>query len=115
MRLTYNKHGIEPIFYDCNFLDTSKCIQKLGQLEDIEDELGVSLDVLLDKALKNGLWYHSKQKGHLFVAPSCLLLNVFHKIIYADLVDKGGCRTGRLIIKLDKYGKTWALTKEELL
>ncbi len=100
-------------------LDDYKIIEKAlkehEQYKAIEQELGIDLVTLLDKALKNGLWYYSKQKGHLFVAPSCLLLNVFHKFIYADLVDNCGRRTGRLIIKLSAYGKTWALTKEELL
>lgn len=79
-----------------------KAIQKLGQLEDIEEELGIDL-VTLFKVLKNGVYYK----------------NEFGEIVrgyprYESDVEEyviGGVRDYTF---LKDYGKTWALTKEEL-
>lgn len=77
---------------------------KLGQLEDIEEELGIDL-VTLFKALKNGI--------------------VLAKSLIEVDVDLNDIRFGELsyslnsedtyYIYLKDYGKTWALTKEELI
>ena len=92
----------------------NKAINKLGQLEDIEDEIGISLILrhrIETKVLKN-------YKSPLF----CIGLdNKVHEVSFYKLVPDG-------IIILDgehenekfelfykDYKKTWALTKEELL
>lgn len=77
-------------------------INKLGKLEDIEDELGIDL-ITLFNALKNGIWLKNKDKSieHKFVVLRC----------YTDkfyLIYNEGCND------FSYYGKTWALTKKEL-
>lgn len=70
--------------------DFSKIADKLGQLEDIEEELGIDL-ITLFKALKDGYWYKED-----------------NEIIFEEPNGEG------LREMLCGYGKTWALTKEEL-
>lgn len=80
---------------------------KLSQLEDLEDDLKLSLDIFI-KALLNGVYFkdnkneikHSKVK---FIAKEkCFAL-----------IDKNNKSRGD--IRFNNYGKTWTLTKEELL
>ena len=82
-----------------------KPIDKLGQLEDVEEELGIDL-VTLFKALKNGIYvdenYMDFGTTNNFLCPN--------NLDYFDVNLKqiaGG-------IYFKDYGKTWALTKEEL-
>ena len=83
-----------------------KYMQKLGQLEDIEDELGIDL-ITLFKALKNGLYTTYRGEidfmfsSDLSYEPTikCILVRLHYHTIALELAD---------------YGKTWALTKEEL-
>ena len=79
-------------------------IHKLGQLEDIEDELGIDL-ITLFKALKNGIWV--KDKKDQWLPYHCLLRDDFIFVLYEDIYKKE--------YLLKDYGKTWALTKEVLL
>ena len=72
---------------------------KLGELEDIEDELGIEL-VTLIKALANGMY---TSDSNLLTYPC---LSVKGKL----LITVPSFRT----FELKDYGKTWALTKEEL-
>ena len=78
-------------------------LKKLGQLEDIEDELGIDL-ITLFEALKNGIWL--KDKKDQFIPYHCLLRDDFILVLYEDIYKKE--------YLLKDYGKTWALTKEEL-
>ena len=92
-------------------------LNKLGQLEDIEEELGIDLTTLF-KALTQGIWaWENVFRGD----------DVERKLYKIDKVyiqkDGFGCE-GWFIVngykaptwwKLKDYGKTWALTKEELL
>ena len=80
--------------------------QKLGQLEDIEDELGIDL-VTLFKALTDGIWY--KKEGHSLHTDLCL--NVDKEWVISCWLKKYEC----IYCRLKDYGKTWALTREELL
>ena len=76
---------------------------KLGQLEDIEEELGIDL-ITLFKALKDGVYYRNNQREINYAK------NIRLSFAYKTLV------VDRHIYKrLNDYGKTWALTKEELL
>ena len=92
---------------ECHTLRTSVApyYKKLSQHEDIEEELGVELETIFD-ALKNGAYikgYSTKQDVclkkselggfKLYLCP----LDIYEDYVYT--VD---------------YGKTWALTKEEL-
>ena len=73
---------------------------KLGKLEDIEEELRIPLEVLF-KALKYGRWDWQKvEKHYIFDNHITLHYNGVCWIIGHH--------------KTDMYGKTWALTKEEL-
>ena len=85
--------------------------EKLCQLEDIEEELGIDLDTLF-KALKNGIWIKDTilEKGEikniLFFYED---ISLYKDRLFAcpvDIYDKRVC--------IYNYGKTWALTKEEL-
>ena len=78
---------------------------KLGQLEDIEEELGIDL-ITLFKALKNGI-YTKVWKNYAFgneltidMRQKCFSFKEYQCSAKAYFKD---------------YGKTWALTKEELL
>ena len=81
-------------------------IVKLGQLEDIEDELGIDL-ITLFKALTDGIWY--KKEVHSLHTDMCL--NVNKEWVIGCWLTKYEC----VYCLLKDYGKTWALTKEELL
>ena len=85
--------------------------EKLCQLEDIEDELGIDL-ITLFKALKNGIWIkntilkNGETKNLLFFYED---VNLYKDCLYAcpvDIYDEKVC--------IDQYRETWALTKEEL-
>lgn len=71
-------------------------LNKLGQLEDIEEELGIDL-ITFFKALKNGIYGRVGDKIEHILAPNFSF-----------------CYRKMYIYKLTDYGKTWALTKEEL-
>ena len=82
---------------------------KLRDLEDIEEELGVDL-LILFKALKDGIYA---------VVPDyekpCIEFFENYKL-YLDLYSKLICirDDGLASVAIKYYGKTWALTKEEL-
>ena len=83
---------------------------KLRRLEDIEDKLGIDL-ITLSKALTNGVWVKLEYFG-------CKTTNiVFEKAFYFGKVigeEKPVIRAECREYYLKDYGKTWALTKEEL-
>ena len=92
---------------------------KLGRLEDIEEELGIDL-ITLFKALKDGInVYYENEERYQF--HNNLRLE-YHKTLGWGLVDIYGsiCRND-MPMKLDmefyelkEYGKTWALDKQTL-
>ena len=107
-----------------------KIIDKLGQLEDIEEELGIDL-ITLFKALKNGFYakvfcgclenYREYKKADFkerVLHVKVISFHNFYKYFTCEVEDnlnKGlwnGCKNS---MYLKNYGKTWALTKEELL
>lgn len=83
----------------------TKCYDKLGQLEDIEEELGIDL-ITLFKALKDGAW--TKFNNEISKCDECeyQMLDIYIYFYW----DNGK----HLVFELKDYGKTWALTKEEL-
>lgn len=86
-----------------NMLIKSELCNKLGPLEDIENELGIDL-ITLFKALKNGIYHITSNKnmiGYLDVKWSWCIGRCYFKTKYGSYYFKD-------------YGKTWALTKEEL-
>ena len=86
---------------------------KLGQLEDIEDELGIDLVTLLK------VWNAVLQKEYLWTKYNNILDDT-NDIEIGD--DDNGLffiyfywdNGKHLTFCLNEYGKTWALTKEEL-
>ena len=81
---------------------------KLGALEDIEDELGIDLPTLFNKILITGgcIWVKNR-KG----------INQWHvESLKQRGLDKQWYLTysNNVRVKIKDYGKTWALTKEEL-
>ena len=90
---------------------------KLGKLEDIEEELGIDL-ITLFKALKDGIWTNQEQwygdekqgKIRFFQVRLLLAENAIGCIYNSMWKGEEVIRT----LYLKDYGKTWALTKEEL-
>lgn len=85
--------------YTCDYSLASVLCNKLGQIEDIEDELGMSL-IAFYKLLKTRKFTDGK-KDMIFFG--------FSAPDYEYILDPFGTK-----FKVADYGKTWALTKEEL-
>lgn len=100
MRLTEKMCNGEYLHSEASGYSTEICLDKLGQLEDIEEELGIDL-LTLFKAIKNG-FYAKDELGDIFFISSDMM-----KKQYEDSIKK-------LKDFNNDYGKTWALTKEEL-
>lgn len=113
-RITKKRDGL---YYDTDECMVSNCSQKLGPLEDIEEQLGVDL-ITLFKALNvcDGVWVKDKEYGLCnwsmgqlwFGYNSSKSESFINPQIY--FLKDGGYS----YFKLSDYGKTWALTKEEL-
>lgn len=75
-------------------------LNKLGKLEDLEEELGIDF-ITLFNALKDGIYKKGRNnlKGYILF-DNCPMLSFVHKTISCELIED--------------YGKTWALTREEL-
>ena len=107
----------EGFYIAPNINSTDDLKYKLGQLEDIEEELGIDL-ITLFKALRNGIWtnqeqcYGDEKQGKIRFFQVRLLLeeNAVGCIHNSMWKGKEVIRT----LYLKDYGKTWALTKEEL-
>lgn len=82
---------------------TKQAIDKLGQLEDIEEELGIDLITLL------------KTKNVIYVKDA---LGCIHKVDTKDYGLNINLMLKAIILSRNyyfiDYGKTWAFTKEEL-
>ena len=93
------------------------CVDKLGTLEDIEEELGIDL-ITLFKALRNGIWtdqeqwYGDEKQGKIRFFQVRLLLEENAVGCIYNSMWKGEEVIRTLYFK--DYQKTWALTKEEL-
>lgn len=80
-------------------------IDKLGQLEDFEEEFGIDLIILL-KALTQGIYWIGKEGKQ-----SDIEIGDGHLKIH---FNNGYMRDGWAVVYFEDYGKTWALTAEEL-
>lgn len=87
-----------------------KPIEKLSKLEDIEQELGIPLEVLF-KALKDGIYrlYEEFEDEPPYIYFSMVELGYDENKEEYYLL-----RSGWDMYFLKDYGKAWALTKEEL-
>ena len=90
---------------------TSKIIDKLGQLEDLEEEYGIDL-VLVSNVLKNGFYYRSPyfhDKVEFFPDSFKHFSGIMrNENGLAMVFGKSG------VVYFKDYGTGWALTKEEL-
>jgi len=78
---------------------------KLADLEDIEDELGIDL-ITLFKALK---------QGHVFVLKNSeIVMSCDYNLGLTGLTYDLFCKDINRWLLVKDYGKSWALTKEEL-
>lgn len=82
-------------------------IDKLGQLEDIEDRTNIDLITFFDALI--GIWVKST-KGDVYYAGSPYLCFSENENRELELQFK----VGDMWYKVKDYGKTYALTKEEL-
>ena len=85
---------------------------KLADLEDIEDELKVDLTILF-KALKNGC-FAKETFDYMGRKQTQIIFTEFTQLYYADDLDDYLIHIRTRDYYLKDYGKTWALTKEEL-
>lgn len=86
-------------------------VKKLGELEDIEEELGIDL-ITLFKALTDGVYDIEKKQIREISYINKRFIGYIGDSIGngdADYPDIQYC------YRIKDYGKTWALTKEELL
>lgn len=84
-------------------------VDKLGELEDIEEKIGISLEILF-KAMEKGIYYvgrSSSEKEILFAEPNHVTLEK-HKGHYTIWVNHDTAEY------FEDYGKTWSLGKKEI-
>lgn len=98
----------------------AKMLLKVGQLEDIEAELGIDLRTLL-KALRNGVYVNNEHFYRGLDEEQNETIQLFECRLLDGLKGIGIIHTslskGREVIReytFEDYGKTWALTREEL-
>lgn len=108
MRLTYKSNGE---YLADSYIDEAMIafIDKLGQLEDIEDELGIDL-ITLFKAYTNGFYVKGENDKQYIDFENSL-----NAIAFKNGEMFYGHKWSYQYVNLKDYGKTWALTKEELL
>ena len=121
MRLTkeYENGKYFSIAESVVFDEEQQCINKLGQLEDIEEELGIDL-ITLFKAFKQGYIYLDIKENNNGITKIVkfevggILFDKKDKVWRLTNDDRyDGAYYGSLATNKN-YGKTWALTKEEL-
>ena len=88
-------------------------LTKLGQLEDIEEEIGIDL-ITLFKALKNGC-FAKETFDYMGKKQTQIIFTEFTQLYYTDDLDDYLIHIRTIDYYLKDYGKTWALTEEELL
>ena len=109
--------------YPYEYSDIDDCMQgtpidKLGQLEDIEEELEIDLILYLKVMTKRRIYIKGKEpewagNGANKNAIEKYYVEKFNKSWLEVRYDKD-CDLHLIKNPLECYGKTWALTKEEL-
>lgn len=112
-RLTYkekwrDEFGNEHL-YDS---EDNYCIEKLGQLEDLEEELGIDF-ITLFKALKNGVYVKNEYAYDYYEIEYKKVRGIEKTGLSAisNICEFPECDE---ILCYSNYGKFWALTEEEL-
>jgi len=109
-RLT-QKQDDSYVFINGEFHNIGKHINKLGELEDIESELGIDLITLLNASM-NGFYalYISGEVDPDKWEPWHFIIDMKNRC-FRSLTTTG--ELGRTEFYFSEYGKTWTLTKEE--
>lgn len=100
------EEGVECDYKEKDNVKLTSVVDKLGQIEDIEEEREIDF-VKLDKALKQGYVYaiyidsYMNEKIQAFPI-ECVIISRNRSVLRTKYED------------LDLNGKTWALTREEL-
>ena len=89
--------------------NSNACVDKLGKLEDIEEELGCPLKIVF-KALKQMFVFH---KDNVKTKIELLGIHIISEELYLyGFVED---TTQAVCLSLKDYGKTWALDKSDLV
>ena len=99
----YSEHYLPDHKIDASRFD---CYDKLGQLEDIEDELGIDL-ITLFKALKQKHVFH---KENVKIEVLGIHIKSGELYLYGFVEDT----THAVFLSLKEHRNTWGLTREEL-
>lgn len=95
-------------YCDMSIATRENKLHKLGQLEDIEDDLGIDL-VTLFTALTKGIYYKDYNGEIKYINTPAIWLKVE---CYNEWLE---CHWVIEQHRLENYGKDWALTEGELL
>lgn len=87
-------------------------VHKLGQLEDIEEKLGIDL-ITFFKAMEEDIWIKWNDKI-MFVRYDDKYPVFCEGILFCTVRNVCDKDHESYCLSIDDYGKTWALTKEEL-
>lgn len=100
----------------CDDLDYLKLVyNKLGQLEDIEEKIGIDLITLLKAQMQDTIYYKGYQFDYKIQECTVIYCNWIYikgKLVYMLLLNNMRWGCGIQVYASD-YGKTWALTKED--
>lgn len=118
MRLTEKNQNSYSYKTEGVYIESTECLNKLGQLEDVEDELGIDL-VTLFKALKNGVYVKLEDNEDIDFIEQVSMDNVMEEPCFyycnENTINLGGLiHPSYTELYFKDYGKTWALTKKEL-
>ena len=101
-RLTEKRDGF---YYDTDKCVVSNCSQKLGKIEDLEEELGIDL-ITLFKATQQGIWMKRNKDFYFF---DNLIVDLKHKCL-VQIISNDEVET----FPFDSYEEDWGLSREEL-
>ena len=99
-----------------------QCVNKLGQLEDLEEEIGMSL-LLLFRILKHGRIIHKYKifcASKKMILESSIINGLFYESgqygleVYNEEDDIDEEYNDFKYVYIKDYGKTWAITRKEL-
>lgn len=95
--------------------EMTKCFNKLGQVEDIEEDFGIGISVI-HKALTEGVWVRLYGEGIVHVDKPISLRGIDRpgEVYHFSLMYEVSYNTYQEL-PLTEFGRLWALTKEELL
>lgn len=115
-KLTSSNDGITILKYDpadpTEIINLDKATEKLHEILEIEDELGIELTTLF-KALKYGVYYYTSQNqlthDYVWLYDNYVSASVRDKLSYSLIT----CFQ-KQILSFEDYGKTWSLDRTAL-